>query len=697
MSLRPIRILSLLLFALIPCNLAFAEKRIALIIAQQNYTNGLGELRVVSEDARLMEQALKSIGFSVTVVRNARTKEQLKNEVLGLANRLNSAGRDSIGFFYYSGHGAANSDARDAKNFLIPTAQSASTEPELAVNGLGVDDVLDSLEAAQARAIFVVLDACRDNSLALRRSGSKGLIPVSAKSKMLVAFATQPGQTAPADGIYARVLAEKLTKKNLSATGVFDETQIEVARRSPAGQNPTFNTALTESITFAQGSEPPNEILFGPVGPPPVEPPIVVASGLTPVGANKGGEGDVPEWNGGLTSPPSSVRFNPKTQLPPNPFPDDRKRFTVTASNLSQFEGRLTDGHKAMLRQYSSYKMDVYQSRRTCAYPQFVNAANANNASRSALTPDGDGITGGIMGFPFPVANPTGQQAVWNQRFRYKGFKTTQQFVSAPVQSNGAYSLITEQVDRIVRWSDPRFSRAEDLNSIGYYLIRNTVSPARLAGNVDLVHESINAAVLPRKAWSYNAGLRRVRVAPYIAYDNPGTNTDGMTTSDSFEGFNGAMDRYTWRSLGRQVKFIPYNNYAFIAARVADLVKPQHLNQDLVRYEPHRVWVVEATLKPANRHSYARRVMYLDEDSYILSVSDIYDSRGQLVRVQEALIVNFYHVPLCDSAGLTSYDMISGRYLASELLNEQPPPNYFADELNDGRYTPEAIRTLGVR
>jgi hypothetical protein len=417
---------------------------------------------------------------------------------------------------------------------------------------------------------------------------------------------------------------------------------------------------------------------------------------LTPWGAEKAGGDGVAAWDGGLTAPPSGVSFDAKTQQHPNPFKGDAAQFTITAGNMAQYAAKLTAGHQALLKQYASYKMNVYQSRRTCALPQFVYAANRNNAAVGDLTADGDGITGSIMGHPFPIAN-NAMEIVWNSKLRFRNHKVTRQFAAAPVQNNGTFSLITVQDEAVLRWSDPAKKKAEDLNNISLYFIANTISPARLAGNVILVHESLNAKIEPRKAWSYNPGTRRVRVAPDISYDNPGTNTDGMTTSDAFDGYNGAMDRYNWRFIGRSVKFIPYNNYDAINTPIKDFVKPQHLNQDVMRYEPHRVWTVEAYLKPGSRHLYARRVMNFDEDSFTLSVSDIYDGRGQLFRVQEIQTANYYHVPLCGAAGEIIYDLTSGRYLAGQMRNEQPPVNYFADELSDSRYTPDAIRSLGVR
>lgn len=417
---------------------------------------------------------------------------------------------------------------------------------------------------------------------------------------------------------------------------------------------------------------------------------------LTPMGSEKGGGDGVASWDGGLTSPPSGVNFDPKKMQHPNPFKDSPK-FTVTPGNAGQYADKLTDGHKALLKRYSStYKMDVYESRRTCALPAYVYAANKNNAAVGDLTREGEGITGSIMGHAFPVPK-NAMEIVWNSKLRYRNFKVTRQFSAAPVQTNGTYNLITVQDEAILWWSDPSKKKAEDLNNTSLYYIANSVAPPRLAGNVVLVHESINAAVEPRKAWSYNPGTRRVRRAPDISYDNPGTNTDAMSTSDAFDGFNGAMDRYDWTVRGRSVKFIAYNNYDALNAKYADFIKPGHVDQKFVRYEPQRVWTVEAKLKPTARHVYSRRVMHFDNDSYVLSVAENYDGRGQLWRVQELHITNNYHIPACGGAAELTYDLLDGRYLAGQLRNEEPPINYYADELSAARYTPEAIRTLGVR
>ncbi len=419
---------------------------------------------------------------------------------------------------------------------------------------------------------------------------------------------------------------------------------------------------------------------------------------LTPVGAEKAGNGgDIPAWTGGLTGVPDSVKGEYSAdKLLPNPFKGDAVKVEISQGNMGQFEGQLTDGYKALLETYPSYKMKVYQTRRSCAYPEFVYEATKRNAQVAELTPGGNGVSEGIMGFPFPIPN-NALEVIWNHTLRYRAFKLTREFTAAPVTRSGEYELQTVQDEAILQWSDPSKKRAEELNNISLYYIANTVAPARSAGSVILVHETLNRAIEDRKAWQYSPGTRRVRRAPNIAYDNPGTNSDGLSTSDSFDGYNGAPDRYDWTVLGKSAKFVAANAYDASLASYADYLKPLHLNQDHVRYELHRVWSIEANLKGGTRHVYSRRVTHLDEDSWTITGAELYDGRGELWRVQELHGRQDYGVPLCNKGAEIVYDLQAGRYLALAMQNEGQPINYGADELDVNRYTPAAIRQLGVR
>lgn len=416
---------------------------------------------------------------------------------------------------------------------------------------------------------------------------------------------------------------------------------------------------------------------------------------LTPLGSERGAnrDGSIPEWKGGLTAPPEGIGYEKGKHLP-DPFASDEPLFRVTGGNADDYDQFITRGQRALLERHDSYFLDVYPTRRSCAHPEFVYKAARNNALVGELVSDGNGVAKAIMASPFPIPN-NGLEIVWNHTLRYRGYKLQRQFTAIPVNQSGDYYQITVHDDAILRWSDPQKRNAEELDNISIYYLLQTKAPARSAGYVVLVQESLNMSVEARRAWTYSPGTRRVRRAPTIAYDNPGTNSDGITTSDSFGGFNGAPDRFDWTMRGRSEKFVAYNNYRRVLAPYEELVGKKHVNQELMRYEKHRVWEVEGNLKESFRHVYLRRVFYIDEDTKGIVATEIYDGRGQLWRVQELGGGVQYELPLCGGSGDTVYDLMVGRYLMLGLINEEKPIDFDAQHLDASRYTPSNIRRLG--
>ena len=416
---------------------------------------------------------------------------------------------------------------------------------------------------------------------------------------------------------------------------------------------------------------------------------------LTPLGSERGAnkDGSIPAWTGGLTSPPEGIGYEKGKHLP-DPFAADKPLLRVTGANAGDYDQFITRGQKALLERHDSYFLDVYPTRRSCAHPDYVYKAARNNALVGELVSDGNGVAKAIMASPFPIPN-NGLEIVWNHTLRYRGYKLQRQFTAIPVNQSGDFYQITVHDDAILRWSDPQKRNAEELDNISIYYLLQTKAPARMAGYVVLVQESLNMSVEARRAWTYSPGTRRVRRAPTIAYDNPGTNSDGITTSDSFGGFNGAPDRFDWTMRGRSEKFIAYNNYRRVLVPYKELVGKHHINQELMRYEKHRVWEVEGNLKDNFRHVYSRRVFYIDEDTKGIVATEIYDGRGQLWRVRELGGGVQYELPLCGGSGDTVYDLMVGRYLMLGLINEEKPIDFDANHLDANRYTPGNIRRLG--
>ncbi len=413
---------------------------------------------------------------------------------------------------------------------------------------------------------------------------------------------------------------------------------------------------------------------------------------LTPMGAIKAGnaDGTIPEWTGGITKPPAN--WQPGT-IEVDPFPEDKVKFTITAANMAQYEDKLPEGLKALLKRYPSYKMNVYPTRRSASYPDRIYKETIANGSRAKLADGGNGVEGAKEGVPFPIPKE-GVEAVWNHLLRYRGEATERNVGQVNPQTDGSYTLIMlhEQVKYL--YQAPGGAPA----NTSLYFLQEVTSPARLAGEILLVHETINQVKEPRSAWTYNPGQRRVRRAPNVAYDNPGTASDGLRTTDNFDVYSGAPDRYDWKLIGKKEMYVPYNSYKLHSkdTKYDDIVKPGHINQDLARYELHRVWVVEATLKQGTSHIYAKRRFYIDEDSWQILVADHLDARGEMWRVAESHPVNYYSMPTFWSTLDALYDLQSGRYTAIGLDNQEAPYKFDA-KFTDADFSPDSLRRAGVR
>ncbi len=417
---------------------------------------------------------------------------------------------------------------------------------------------------------------------------------------------------------------------------------------------------------------------------------------LTPVGATQAGnEADtIPSWEGGIRKPPAGYQ---RGMFHPDPFPEDQPLFTITADNYQEYEANLSPGQVALFRRYpETFRMPVYRTRRTASLPQRIYDHTFANATTARLTEHGNGVLDAAEGIPFPIPN-NGLEAVWNHLLRYRGKTLASNSGQAVLTANGAYVIVRLKEEILWAYHQPGATTSTIDNKLAYFR-QEVMSPPRLAGQLLLVHETLNQMVEPRKAWAYSPGQRRVRRAPNIAYDNPGTASDGQRTNDQSDVFNGAPDRYEWTLKGKKELYIPYNSYRLHSDRnrFDDILKPGHINPDLTRYELHRVWVVEAQVKKGTRHIYARRTFHLDEDSWQIAIADHYDGRGEIWRVSEAHTINYYEVPLTWTTALTIYDLQNGRYLAMGLNNEYDLPR-FNEPLDRQKFTPEALRIHGRR
>jgi hypothetical protein len=416
--------------------------------------------------------------------------------------------------------------------------------------------------------------------------------------------------------------------------------------------------------------------------------------GLTPTGAIRAGnaEGTIPAWTGGLVGIISSRPVHTR----PDPFPGEKPLFSINAQNVDRYADKLAAGTAAMIRTLPGYRVDVYPTHRTFAAPQFIYDNAVANMTRAHLVHGGQGVEGAELSIPFPVPH-NGYEAVWNHILRWRGTQILRSATNVISTPSGDYSLQRWHEDIMLPYNTPGFANPRQWDSM---FRQEVLSPPRDAGALTLAISHQNPYDQAREAWTYNPGERRVRRAPDIDYDTPLQDTDGLETVDDYDLFNGALDRFDWTLVGRKEVYVPYNSNRLEdpALRYTDLIGRQALNPTYIRFELHRVWVVEAKLKAEYRHIYTRRTLYLDEDSWQALISDRYDGRGNLWRTALAFTMAAPEVPAMIGGSYEFVDLYQHRYLAQGLYNQESfAPSYNAVSLTPRDFTAESLRRMGLR
>ncbi|WP_339408952.1 DUF1329 domain-containing protein [Pseudomonas sp. EA_35y_Pfl2_R5] len=414
---------------------------------------------------------------------------------------------------------------------------------------------------------------------------------------------------------------------------------------------------------------------------------------LTPLGGERAGNaaGTIPAWDGGLAQPPAN--YQPGMHHP-DPYSADAPLYQVNSQNLAQYQAQLPAGLKALLEKNPDYFLRVFQTRRSAAAPQRIYDATRFNAQTAELISGGNGVDGAAAGIPFPLPT-TGQEVIWNHIMRYRGDQITFATNQAAVLSNGAYNLLKLERDIYFLYGREGVS-PQDLDNTLFYYKYKVVAPAKLAGSALVVQETLDQVLAIRKAWRFNRGERRVRRLPMLAYDTLQPDSNGMATADQVDSYNGAPDRYEWKLVGKQEMLVPYNSYAVHQKGIPydNILKSSTVNPDLLRYELHRVWIVEADLRKGFSHPYAKRRFYIDEDSWQILAADLYDKSGELSGAQESHPISYYDVPMFGSTLETIYDFKGKRYFVDGLDNNEPMYNFNA-KLGPRDFTPQALRREG--
>lgn len=420
---------------------------------------------------------------------------------------------------------------------------------------------------------------------------------------------------------------------------------------------------------------------------------------LTPLGAQRAAskDGDVPAWTGKWLGAPPDVTYKPGQRYP-DPFANEKPLFVITAQNMAQYADHLTDGQKAMFKRYpDTFKMPVYPSHRDFRYAESVYKDIRTYAPGSTMTSDENGLTNAPPQVPYPIPQ-TAAQLLWNQRMSSAIGAEQATYDQAVVYADGNIAWGKVRYDIFSPRNEGTFDVKSDQNNRTFYRVA-TELPLSDRGTLVVGFTNWDKAGPDNssRTWMYNPGTRRVRQAPEFGYDQP-QGPGGFRTVDDDRLFNGPGDRYDWKILGTKEIYVPYDNYKMMDSSVkySDLLTKGHENPAYMRYEMHRVWILQATLKNGYRHQYAKRVLYMDEDSWITLLADNYDARGTLWRTNIATTVYAFDAKNFYPGAVFYHDLISGAYLADRLTNQEPMPKLDdSPQFNEAYFSPDGIRGSG--
>jgi hypothetical protein len=195
---------------------AFADKRVALVIGNNDYRN-VPKLQKAVNDARTMGDALRELGFQVMVAEN-QTRQGFSQSLQAFDAAVD---KGDTAFFFFAGHGF---EIR-GQNYLLPTDVPAATEgQEELVRDASVlaDRIVERLQNRGARTSILVFDACRNNPF--ERAGTRavagggGLAPMTTLPEGVFSiFSAGPRQTA----------LDRLSDQDANPNSVFTRTFVK--------------------------------------------------------------------------------------------------------------------------------------------------------------------------------------------------------------------------------------------------------------------------------------------------------------------------------------------------------------------------------------------------------------------------------------------------------------------------------------
>jgi hypothetical protein len=417
---------------------------------------------------------------------------------------------------------------------------------------------------------------------------------------------------------------------------------------------------------------------------------------LTPVGAEKAGnkDGTIPKWEGGVAKGKLKLG-DPRI----DPFAADKPLFTIDASNVDKYKDKLSAGQIELIKTRKGYRMDIYPTHRSCGYPDSVYGQTKVNATLAKLTGDGKDNLDKAVGGGFPFAIPkNGAEAVWNHRLRWQGEGRVEFYQTNFINPDGSFYGLAQDQWVTTPFASAKVKSPEEVGGVQLKLLNVATAPASRTGEIILAHYFLGKS---NDAWMYFPGQRRVRRLPAFEYDNPIPGYENLETADQYPMFSGALDRYDWKLVGKQEMYVPYNSFKFVAKRpVKEIYEGLFPKRDLMRYELHRVWKVEATIKQGMRHMFAKRTFYLDEDTWMILAADQYDAQGKLWRVMEGSLYPAVELGACVSQEFMSWDLTVNRYMAENSTQEAKATDWLAGSegrIDVKRFESDELRRAGDR
>lgn len=425
-----------------------------------------------------------------------------------------------------------------------------------------------------------------------------------------------------------------------------------------------------------------------------------LGAALTEFGAEKNAnaDGSIPAYTGGMDpayAPAGWKKGSGRYEMAP--WDNEKPLLSIDTKNVDQHAAKLTAGTAALLKKYPAMRVDVYPTHRSVGYTDKWQSTCKSNATKVRLIASGNGIEGPYYGcVPFPIPQ-NGLEVMWNHAYRNQwGPFIEQDFSNWLVDSAGHVTDIGRVKMEVVHPAlDPNKSALD--NEFVDKRKGTFKGPPSQVGTVIMQHYAMNLDKQDLMSWFYSQGQRRVRVAPEFSYDTPIASYGGAITYDEQFGFIGKPDRFDWKLVGKKEMYVPYNNNKLMFAPTAKSIAKGYLNPDVVRWEKHRVWVIESTLKPGKRHVYSRRTFYVDEDSWGIVASDSYDQGGKLYRVGLFPMIQLWDAQAF-AGGQNFYDLSKGSFMIGPVFSE--PGNYLkvGNTLPSASlFAPDSMAGRGVR